>query len=280
MDFYHQLILPWADAVRGLGANDKKFQAHAWRFPKAAEQAAKDQAVAKSLGYRIDDQWMMRHSMSPALDRRDDWLLVRGKAQALIDELEVTGQWPEGPFIALGTHWGAGLPTLAHLHIAKRHPCFVYRPEPAEVFVSRSQRWAHAIHIKAMEKMGGMIALGGAYRQIMDALASNKTPVILMDAPAEGRPTLTGSSAGYQLVVRAGLLQMLCKEGIRFAFYRCGFDPVGHKRQLHIDPVRLERSPQAIADVAAAHLKEALSVDAAQWRLWMVAASVLGSASQ
>jgi len=99
--------------------------------------------------------------------------------------------------------------------------------------------------------------------------------VILVDAPADGRPTLTGISGSFTLNVRLGLLNMLCRERLPFVFYRCGFDPKTGRRQLWIGPETLEDDPQAIAHQAADHLARAFAIDTAQWRLWMVADALL-----
>lgn len=277
MSIYQRLALPFYDSRRPYGVNDEAFCKHAWAFPEAQQLAQRDRVAAESLGYAPDPDWAKRHVLSQALDRCDGWRLVRGQANELIDDMDVVGQWPQEPFIALGTHWGAGLPTLAHLKQCGHGPKFVYRQEPPTVFRSRAERWAQAVHLKALQKCGGAITLGGAYAQIIDALNTNATPVILVDAPADGRPTLTGRAGAFTLNVRLGLLHMLCRERLRFVFYRCGFDPQTGRRQLLIGSEYVEEDPQVIADQAADHLAQAFALDSAQWRLWVVAASLLNS---
>lgn len=279
MTIYRQLVLPCLDAASKRGLTDPTFKSHAKAHPHANALAKRDAESARSLGYHIDEQWEMRHSLSPALDRRDDWLLATGQAAWLADEIDVVGQWPDQPFMALGTHWGAGMPTLAHLHVQDRAPVFVYRAEPDSVFAGMTERWAHRIHLRAMRQAGGTITLGGAYQQIMDAMANQQTPVVLVDAPAEGRPTLRGQSEGFGLTVRAGLLNMLCRESIRFSFYHCGFDPNSGQRRLTITESQIASEPQHIADMAAAHLRRALELDSAQWRLWMAAGALLAAST-
>lgn len=275
MSLYRHLILPSLDAFFRRSVSDPVLRAHAKDHPHAQALAKRDAEVAEALGYRLDDEWVLRHVLSPALDRRDDWLLATGRASVLVDELEVVGAWPDEPFMALGTHWGAGMPTLAHLSLLGRHPVFVYRAEPDTVFGSVTERWAHRVHLKAMHKVGGTIMLGGAYQQIMDAMSDAKTPVVLVDAPAEGRPTIVGRADDFGLHLRAGLLHMLCREKIRFAFYHCGFNPANGQRQLTIGQSQVASEPQEIADGAARHLKSALDLDTAQWRLWVAARSLL-----
>lgn len=276
---YQRLTLPFLDACRDYGVGDARFCEHAWAFPKAQEMAGRDQAAAQKLGHPTDPSWARRHVLSAALDRCDGWRLVCGRATRLIKDLEVVGQWPTQPFIALGTHWGAGLPTLAHLKESGAQPKFVYRQEPQTIFASRAERWAHGVHLRALEVCGGSITLGGAYAQILESLSVGATPVILVDAPAEGRPTLTGVCGSFTLNVRLGLLNMLCRERLPFVFYRCGFDPQTHRRQLWIGPEALADDPEAIAHQAAEQLRDAFAIDTAQWRLWMVADALLTSTS-
>lgn len=279
VSIYQRLILPFLDARRGYGVDDARFCEHAWAFPNAQAMAQRDQQAAQKLGHEPDPDWVRRHVLSAALDRCDGWRLVRGQAARLMRDIEVVGQWPKQPFIALGTHWGAGLPTLAHLNQSGLGPKFVYRQEPQTVFRTRAERWAHGVHLRALEICGGSITLGGAYAQILESLNSGQTPVILVDAPADGRPTLTGQAPSFILNVREGLLNMLCRERLPFVFYRCGFDPKTGRRQLWIGSETLEDDPQAIANQAAEHLARAFAIDTAQWRLWMVADALLKPAS-
>jgi len=279
MSIYQRLLLPLFDSIASYGVDDARFCGHAWGFPYAQSMAHRDQAAAQKLGYDPDSDWARRHVLSAALDRCDGWRLVRGRAMRLMNDLDVVGQWPTQPFIALGTHWGAGLPTLAHLKESGRRAKFVYRQEPQTVFPSRAERWAQAVHLRALEACGGSITLGGAYAQILDGLNSGTTPVILIDAPADGRPTLTGHAGSFTLNVRLGLLNMLCREKLRFVFYRCGFDPITQRRHLWIGSEALEDDPQVIADRAAEHLARAFEIDTAQWRLWVVGTALLKPAS-
>ena len=275
MSISSHLLLPAWQAYRRLAVFDKRFVDKAVAFPGARTLAERDQAAAQLMGYSSDKLWLARHALSPALDRRDDWLTVTGRSAELAAEVEVSGQWPDQPFIALGTHWGAGLPTLAHLSIRGRCPIFVYRQEPASVFKTRAERWAQGLHLRALNMLGGVITLGGASVQIMAALEKQATPVVLVDAPAEGRPTLLGRAAGFELAVRQGLLSMLTRERIPYVLYRCGFDPMSGQRKLSIAPSVVPEDPQQIADHAAGWLENALKVDSAQWRLWMVSEGLL-----
>lgn len=275
MSLSSHLLLPAWQAWRRLAVFDQRFVHSALSFPGARALAERDQNQAQAMGYSSDRHWQARHALSPALDRRDDWMTVTGRSASLALEVEVSGQWPDQPFVALGTHWGAGLPTLAHLSTRGRRPIFVYREEPASVFKTSAERWAQALHLRALNILGGVITLGGAYAQIMAALEERATPVVLVDAPAEGRPTLLGRATRFQLAVRQGLLNMLTRERIPYVLYRCGFDPISGQRQLTIGPSVVPDDPQAIADHAACWLESALAVDSAQWRLWMVSQGLL-----
>ena len=279
VSLYQQLWQPLSDALLRRGPNASALRRHAWTFYGARAAAKADQAAAAKFGFVSDDEWTMRHALTSALDRRDDWVGVLGSARRLSEDVVVTGHWPRSPFIALGTHWGAGMPTLAHLCVEGLKPRFVYRQEPASVWPSSAAKAAHRLHLQAIDRFGGSIRVGGAYTQIMSSLAAGATPVILMDAPAEGRPTLEGRGHRLRLQVRSGLLEMLCREQIRYAFYRCGFDPASGRRHLDIGPEHDPQTPQAIADQAALHLEQALMTDSAQWRLWMVARGLLAVSS-
>lgn len=279
MSVWSCLWLPMWDAVWRRGVNTPALRRHAERFVGAKEAALAHQIIAKRHGFAIDEGWPLRHALTAALDRRDDWVGAFGSVARLSQDVAVSGHWPQAPFIALGTHWGAGMPTLAHLCAQGLKPRFVYRQEPESVWANSAAKAAHRLHLKAIDRFGGSIRVGGAYAQIMDALAEDATPVILIDAPADGRPTLTGRADTNHVRIRSGLLDMLCRERIQYVFYRCGFDPETGQRHLEIGPAQQPQSPQSIADQAARHLQRALALDSAQWRLWMVADALLEKAS-
>lgn len=275
MSLVHNLIRPLGHALRRLSVNDLMRNEACLSYPGARSSALHDLAEAEAIGMKTDSDWLVRHALSSALDRRDDWMCTLGRICDLADEVEKVGAWPDQPFIALGTHWGAGMPTLADLCINHRCPKFVYRQEPDTVFQTRSQYWAHRLHLHALERLGGTITLGGAYQRIIGALSLSETPVVLVDAPAHGRPTLIGRAGDFAMPIRAGLLTMLSNENIPYVFYRCGFSPDTGQRQLSISPVYQGLKPQEIADQAVDWLKCALVIDSAQWRLWMIAKDLL-----
>lgn len=275
MSFSQDLFWPWVQAMRQTSVQELRESAQPLRYPGAQEQASRDAEQVQALGMQTEGDWLIRHGLSGALDRRDDWMCVMGRTALLAAELDIRGCWPSTPFMALGTHWGAGMPVLADLCVKGRRPMFVYRQEPSHVFDAWSKTLSHILHMHALKRLGGSITLGGAYQRIMQALEAQATPVVLVDAPSEGRPTIEGRCHNFAIHIREGLLGMLAREQIPYVFYRCGFDPKTNQRQLEISPCHQETNVQCIADQAAQWLFDALQLDTAQWRLWMVAKGLI-----
>ena len=70
------------------------------------------------------------------MDRQDNMARLFRHDLTRREALDIRGEWPAGRFVALGLHWGAGFPALAHLERSGRSPAFVYQPEDVETLGS------------------------------------------------------------------------------------------------------------------------------------------------
>ena len=275
------LLSPLLDAALKRESAARGLRHHARTFPGALHESEQAAARAAELGFALDPDWQARHMRTAALDRRDNFARLLRVRLADPAGLETRGQWPEGRFAALGLHWGAGFPVLAHLLDSGRQPAFVYRPENSNEFDSVPQRVFNRLHLRALHGFGHCIAVGGAYRRIGAAVAADRVPVILFDAPASGSArVMEFQPSPYRVFLRQGLLQLLAEQRLPFVFFRCGQHPDPARRLLEISPLIEAQSVGEIGSRAAEFLLETLTRDSAQWHLWPVAEALLARSRQ
>lgn len=282
-DWRRYLLQPMLDAALVRSADSSAFQRHARSFPGVMEAARHAAENAAHAGFRVDPKWVPRFTFGIAFDRQDVFCRLLGRSLITLKRLEVRGRWPEGKFMALGLHWGAGFPVLEHLQASGREPAFVYRPENPAAFANLPQRLKNRLHMRALNSFGRCIPVGGAYRKIAAALLEDRVPVALFDAPAEaGSQVLRVDLSGYRVTLRRGLFRLLARQNVPFVFYRCGLNALGDgaARVLTVGEALRCDDEQEIAHMAAAFLLDTLRHDAAQWHFWPGVESIIELAEQ
>lgn len=272
-DWSHYLLRPLADALLARRSNSKALARHALDFPGVLDAARCGADIAAAYGFEVDEAWMERFALGPALDRQDVFSTLMGRSIVTEARLAVAGRWPAGQFMALGLHWGAGFPVLGHLEADGRHPAFVYRPENPDALDTLPRRLKNRLHMRALHGFGGCIPVGGAYQKIAATLSAGRVPVALFDAPAErDARTIDVHLDGYQVTLRTGLFRLLASQAVPYVFYRCGQNPAaeadGTVRLLEISSAAQSDDVEEIAQQAAAFLLDTLRHDAAQWHFW------------
>lgn len=274
------LLDPLLDALLGRKPDSPVVLAHGRRFP-AAEAAARQAAeCAERMGFAPGPQWNERYWRCAALDRQDNFARLLHRSLTHENLLETVGAWPRPPFVALGLHWGTGFPALAHLQRSGLSPGFVYLPEDPDHLPSRPARIYDRLHLRALAGFGPAIRVGGAYQAIRDALAAERIPVVLIDAPPhpgsrllhiDPRPGIDRS-----IRLRAGVLRLLAEHRVPFVFFRCWKPDEAARRRLEIKQSDCSGRPEYIAERAAEFLLETLHLDAAQWHFWCQAEALMG----
>lgn len=270
------LLNPLLGALRTQPPCTRKLLEHAADFPGARLAAERASRKAAQVGFSVDVQWQYRHMMCAALDRQDNFARLIGRSLVSSDRLEVRGEWPTRPFVALGLHWGTGFPALEHLLQAGLQPAFVYRPEQAADLSSGAERLYDRLHLRALDGFGHCIRVGGAYRGIQSALAAGRVPVVLIDAPPQPQSSVCSLTANaWTMRFRSGLMQLLASEAIPFVMFRCWHPPTSATRRLDILTPQQLSMMSDIGQCWADFLLESLSIDGAQWQLWDEADSLI-----
>lgn len=275
------LLSPLLDAALKRDPAAAGLAHHARAFPGAQEESERAAARAIDTGFAVDPDWQHRHMLTAALDRQDNFARLLRARLADPARLETHGEWPRGRFVALGLHWGAGFPVLAHLLDSGRQPAFVYRPENPDDLGSVPQRIFNRLHLRSLHGFGHCIPVGGAYRKINQAVAAEQVPVILFDAPAIGTArVMEFHPSPYRVVLRSGLLQLLADQQLPFVFFRCGQKPGQARRLLEISRRHEATAAEQIGLRAAEFLLETLTRDSAQWHLWPAAEALIARSRQ
>jgi hypothetical protein len=270
------LLNPVGDALLRRKASSPSFQKHAEAFPGAVAEAMEAAERAGAAGFQIDSGWQRRHCLTGAVDRQDNMARLFRHDLTRREILDVHGEWPAGRFVALGLHWGAGFPALAHLEQSGRSPAFVYQPEDVETLGSLPARLYDRLHLKALRSFDNCIRVGGAYRAIADAVDSGFVPIVLVDAPgSETSSTVNIQRAAFQVRLRSGVFRLLAEKKVDVVYFRSGYLPASCRRFLEIgEPLRVT-SMEAVAEASADFLLSTLEIDSAQWHFWTMGAGVI-----
>lgn len=246
----------WAQAVRfgfagtpgSRGADADAWQ-QAWRLTRLADHT--DLFLALTRG----DRWMRRH-------------------------VRVEGEWPRAdPFLAVTSHWGAGLWSLRHLHRAGNRARFLsrrldpeeLRPDPWLERYARLRVW-----MTARELGAPLIYTGGASAEIATTWARGQSVVALFDVPApEARSTIVLPLGRVAMRVPLGLLRLACEHRIPVLMFSVAVDHASGGRTLRIGTARTYDDPQTLGLELASHLERLLELDSAAWHLWPYAPALL-----
>lgn len=194
------------------------------------------------------------------------WRRIRKR----IDEVE--GAWPEGPFCALGLHWGAALWTLHHLKHAGNPAAMVLAPLDPSIASSRwfaSRYWL--ARGREIERAGGGEAIftGSGRARIEQRLDSGASVLCLADVPARTDANgVTASVLGKSVRLRRGLFELLAGRRTPLACYRMQLDLLTGARKLVIAPTRQSDNPDELAAIATDWLQQAVDRHDASWHLW------------
>ncbi|MGY6555850.1 MAG: hypothetical protein ACXIUM_15135 [Wenzhouxiangella sp.] len=278
-DWQSYLLNPFSDALLGRPATSPVLHRHARDFPGALETAREAAAQARQMGFEVDDHWIERYTRCSAFDRQDDFARLLGRSLIRPERLEIVGEWPRTPFVALFAHWGAGIPALEHLHKNGRQPSLVYQPESVSSMPTLPARLYDRVHMRVLLGFGNAIRLGGAHDAFVTAIAEGRCPVAVVDGLPRPTSRVVEVPRGQRNIrLRSALLQILADEQVPFAFFRCWLPEGADRRRLEISPAHQSGDLTEIAELAADFLLESILLDGSQWHFWMYAETFLGAA--
>lgn len=193
---------------------------------------------------------------------RSRWFGPRLAARHLRDR---DAPWPErGGFLALGFHRAGGFHVLDDLAAHGFRPLFLHRPPAPGSVVSRlTAHW----RVNHLRRMGGgeLLATGGSYQRIRDALGNSAVVVALADVPADaGQSSCEVTVAGCRLKLRSGLFRLAVEARVPVVFFHTALDSASSYR-LHVSQARIFDTAEMLARQAGAELETSLRADDAAW---------------
>lgn len=233
--------------------------------PEAAERAAA--------------AWREAWRYTRLVDHADLFLSLTRSARWLRRHMDVDGAWPErDPFLAVTSHWGAGLWALRHLRAAGRTARFLSRRLDVEADLDPRLAAYARLRVRGVARALGtpLIYTGGAAQAVQRSWAQGESIVALFDVPPEsGRRTISAPLGAGRISVPIGLLQLACAARIPVVTFAAGIDRRNRRRYLTIGPARVSDDPQRLVDMLARHLEGLLERDSAAWHLWPYAPALL-----
>ena len=224
--------------------------------------------------------WAAAYRLTQLIDRADMWL-SRFRSDRWIDHhLDVEGDaWPDGPFVGITFHYGAGLWSIRHLCRNGRRASFLsLRFGPGFFKSAPLQRaYAHA-RMREAERAGRapVIYTGGSVAEMRAALRRGVCIVGLIDVPPgrahSGMPVqFLGDRAWFP----TGLLRIAHIENVPVAVYTIGCDRETGKRKINIRrlPAPAHDASESANDEECLHmiareLEQAIAADPPAWHAW------------
>lgn len=252
--------LPWAVFYR--------FSYWMCRWPWLFNEGA-DAALEAARAHGLADQpavWLRRFRWTRLVDHVDASLSTRRGDDWMDRHLQVSGDWPSGPCLAVTFHLGAGLWAIRHLRRRGRPVAFVSAPLPqGEGTRARHERAG----LEEVQRIGGSPAIhtGGGFQKICAQLATGTSVVALIDVPeAAARSRQAVQFLGRAARFPSGLIEAARLSQVPLAVFVCFPDSDTGQRRLqitHVDPSCAD-ALQAVIGVLERHLRQA-SWD---WHFW------------
>jgi hypothetical protein len=231
---------------------------------------------------RIDGRaWLRDWKLLQFVDNADLFLSATRGERWIVRNVDVLGAWPtRSPFLALSSHWGAGLWALREMRRAGHRARFLLlRVDRDALAADRAYLAYIGARIRAVERATGapVIYTGGAASEIDAAWRKGTAVVALCDAPPPpGRSTLDGHAGRLAFTMPSGLMRLACERRMPVVWFAARVDRRTGRRRLEIETARVYADPRSMADSIAARLAALIASDSAAWHMWPYASQLIG----
>jgi len=257
-------VLPWRTCFslyRRFAANDQLVENTATSF--AAAQYHNKASNSAS--------WASEFRLTHIVDRADA-ILSRFRSNRWLDKhLVVSGDsWPEGAFVGITYHFGAGLWAIRHLCRHERTASFLSARFDGNFFGDAKLRYAYArFRMREVSRAGhaDVIYTGGSVERIRTSLAEGTAVLGLIDVPPSqasgdfGEVEFLGRAARFPL----GLLLLARDACVPVALFTASISADGTRR-LHIR--KIEGEILAQLRQITNELDRLLDEQPAAWHRW------------
>lgn len=220
-----------------------------------------------------EQEWRSALRLTRIFSYADLYLsLFRGK-RWMEKYVDVTGAWPDGPFLAVTYHWGAGLWALRHLAALGTKTKFLsIRFDRATFQNSRLRYWYGLLRTRETSRAGGdagIIFTGGSRAEISQALKEDVCVMALFDVPpGPDQASAPAFLFGRPARVRPGLANLAAAEKIPVVAFRMNLDRDSGRLKLHIDQVTRDGSEAELLELLVAGFRAAIDDDPCSWHSW------------
>ncbi len=262
-------LLPWKLCWRLY----RKAARRHWLYPE--ESHAMQQGLARLQPEADTRQWLERFKLAWLLEQADLFLFRFQPQRNLRSRWqEPDGRWPrQRPFMTLFFNFGFGLLVLEQMRAAGLQPSLVYAPVPAERpgGMSRSRYAYMRFRQQAMQRACEQRAIptGGAWEKIQQALAEQRSIVVVADAPSKpGNRTIPVRLFGHQGQWRRGVVDLVTQAGLPTVLFRVRLNWETGVRQLVISPPLDCRNEQALIEDLLHHFHRGMEEHPETWLYW------------
>ncbi|WP_300121605.1 hypothetical protein [Rhodoferax sp.] len=262
-------VLPW----RWCFYVFKRLARWRWLYREPCEAAL---AQARSRGWAGVDEahWLWGRRLVTLVDHADHYLgLWRGDAW-MRRHLQVQGAWPaprQGVML-LTFHWGAGYWGLRHAAAQGLRPHALVASLDTHTYQGRSvMSWyARSRNAHVARTLGSpTIDVALHLKQVIRALRDGHSLLGVVDVPAdEVKASLPIALLGMQARVPRGLLRLAVDSQVPVVIYVTGLNTANGQRFLHIKPIGVPTTIDALAARVFGELEQLIAQDAPAWHFW------------
>ncbi|MBL8513926.1 MAG: hypothetical protein JNJ55_08030 [Betaproteobacteria bacterium] len=263
------VLMPWPLAFRLL----RWFARTSTCFDEFVDPALTNMRKAMGSQALPADEFKWRHRLLRLIDQTDAWLAATRSHRWFRRHVDVEGQWPETPFVALGFHYGAGTFIWKHFAHARATAHFLaQRADLEQPGPGGALPWNLRIRKALIERATGspIIATGGSFERMRDILSRGEVMVVLVDTPAHGtRQSHEGRLFGKRFTLPTGVFELARRARVPLVPWSMHFDPRSGRRKLTIHPALNPGMDNArLTQESLSVLESLLTQDPAGWHLW------------
>jgi hypothetical protein len=187
--------------------------------------------------------------------------------------VDVSGQWPEGAFLAVTYHWGAGMWALRHLKsLGKRSSFLSIRFDRSTFHGSPLRYWYALLRTRETARAGGgvdTIFTGGSAERIAAAHRDDVCVTALLDVPPKpDQASVPVLLFGRPAHLRRGLARVAIDEKIPVVMFSMHLDRATGRLKLRIDGPLPAANEAELMQAMAADFSSTLDRDPESWHGW------------